>query len=129
LQRQYAGLDEKAEAFVSWIKRAWLKVGSISFAGDRVITWTVFAIQAVVAVIQWGGHMIDAYGHAQLFFDNRQAIAHAVQSAIAAVFSPTGSIITMIVSGAFLFVDNRAHKHQSIPISQDLSREDVRLPP
>jgi hypothetical protein len=104
---------------------SWLSKLRGRYPKVRAIAWTVFVIQAVATAIQWGGHMIDAYGHAQFYFDNRQNIAHAFQAIIAAFFSPTGSILTMILCGAFLFLDNRARKHQPIPMPQDSV---VRLP-
>lgn len=88
----------------------------------RVIAWVVFLAQAFITIIQWAGRMIDAYGHAQFYFDHRQVITHGIQSIIAAFFSPSGSIITMLFCGAFLFFDNRARKHQlPIPGPQDSS--------
>src|SRR5208337_2185977 len=62
----------------------------------------------------WAGDMIDAYSHAQFLAQHREAVMTALKSVIAAVFSPTGSLVTLVLGGGYLLLDRRAARLASV---------------
>jgi len=101
-----------------WLQKLDAKINA-RFPHVRWIVGGYLVLQFIWRAFNGAGDMIDAYSHAQFLAQHREAAIAAIKSGIAALFSPKGSLITMVLGGAYLVLDNRLARSALRPIRQE----------
>jgi hypothetical protein len=87
--------------------KGWTAAVHARYPRARWIVGTLVAGQFVWRLWNAGGDVIDAYSHAQFMAAHQQEVIVFVKSAIGAIFSPVGSLITFVFGIGYLVLDSR----------------------